>query len=365
MHTIQKQTRKGWSMQFGTGTAARLARTAASVMLPLSLGACLAASHGVASARGAAQQQEFVVELPAVDLPIPADHADHHGGPQPEPYWTVSPASGWVHGFTVEVVNSRGDTVPRSVMHHVKLMRPDIRELFMPIMLRLVGAGSETREARMPHSIGFPIQAGDSLLATAMLHNPTGREHEGVRIRLRIHYTPSDERAPPVMAYPFFLHVTPPDQHSGYDLPPGRSEKSWEASPAVAGRLLGLGGHIHRYGTELRLEEVGSGRVLWRARPRLDAEGHVVEVPRKVFVWSRGIRVHPDRLYRVTAVYDNPTGHTLVDAGMATIGGIVAPQQPWPRVDRAHPVYALDRARELVSRDDHHTHQHQHHGQHR
>lgn len=357
MHMLSGRSRPGRCSGPRPDRAVRRAAIAGALILPLGLAGCLAATHALASLRRAAPQQEFVVELPPVDLPATAGH---DGVPQPEPHWTTAPVTGWVHGFTVEVIDHRGDTVPSSVMHHVKLMQPEARELFMPIMLRLVGAGSETREARVPHSVGFPVEAGDSLLATAMLHNPTGRAHEGVRVRLRLHYTSAAHGAPPVVAYPFFLHVTPPDQHSGYDLPPGRSEKSWEARPAVAGRVLGLGGHIHRYGTELRLEEVGSGRVLWRARPRLDAQGHVMEIPRKVFVWSRGIAIHPDRRYRVTAVYDNPTGHTIPDGGMGTIGGIVAPLRSWPEVDRTDRVYLLDRARETTPSAAHHHH----HGRH-
>jgi hypothetical protein len=330
-----------------------LAAACALLALTSSLAGCLAVSHGANSLRGTAPLHEFVVELPPVDLPATADHMN---APQPEPHWTVSPVGGWVHGFSVDVVDSRGDSVPSALMHHVKLMMPHRRELFMPIMLRVVGAGSETREARLPSSVGFPIQRGDSLLATAMLHNPTGRAHAGVRVRVRLHFSPEDAQPPAVIAYPFFLHVTPPEGHSGFDLPPGRSERSWEASPAVAGRILGLGGHIHRYGTELRLEDVSSGRVLWRARPRLDPDGYPVSIPRRSYIFSGGIEVRPDRQYRVTVVYDNPTGQFIPDGGMGTIGGIVATSQPWPEVDRTLPVYVLDRDRETNPEAGHHHH---------
>jgi hypothetical protein len=54
----------------------------------------------------------------------------------------------------------------------------------------------------------------------------------------------------PVM--PVYLDVVPHGGFHSYDLPPGRSERSWEGRPAVGGRILALGGHLHRYGVSLR-----------------------------------------------------------------------------------------------------------------
>ncbi|MBA2245782.1 MAG: hypothetical protein H0W11_12560 [Gemmatimonadetes bacterium] len=49
--------------------------------------------------------------------------------------------------------------------------------------------------------------------------------------------------------------------------------------------------------------------------------------------------------YRLTAIYDNPTGHTIPGGGMGALGGIFVPscRVPLPPADRVDPVYALDR----------------------
>jgi hypothetical protein len=309
--------------------------------------------------------EELVLMVGPLDLAAGTDHLE---APQPEPLHSSFPRDGWVQGFTVDVVDARGDTVPGEVLHHVKVLLPGRRELFKPIAMRLVGAGSETRSAGVPATMGVPVRKGDSLLVTAMVHNPTDRALVGVRIRVRLQYTgavgengASNERGRGVTeAFPFFLHVTPPDRTSDYDLPPGRSERSWEARPAAGGRIVMLGGHLHRYGVLLRFEDVTSGREIWRVAPRTDAEARIVDVPRKNYVWTRGPRLRPDHVYRVTAVYDNPTGETIVAGGMGTIGGVIIPDSPWIEVDTEDPLYLFDMQRELEHShgDGHEGHRH-------
>lgn len=323
---------------------------------------CNSVRYGLPGDVGAEIEQAIV--LPPLDLNPRTDHVD---APQPAPLRTAFAASGWMHGFTVDVVDSRGDTVPASVLHHVKVLMPDRRELFMPIALRLLGAGSETRSARVPRSMGIPIEAGDSIIVTAMVHNPTDRYLGGVTIRLRLHYTTAPASSPPDVVYPFFLHVTSPDGPSEYDLPPGYSERSWEARPAAGGHIIALGGHLHRYGLTLRFEDLTTGREIWRTRADVDSRGNVIGVGRRVFTWGRGPRLNPQHAYRVTAAYFNPTGDTIRDGGMGTLGGVFRPDRSsWPRLEPGDPLYVSDLEREVSG---HHAapsgHQHGHGPSHR
>lgn len=327
-------------------------------LIPAALGACNATQYGLATLRAPAPQHEIVIDLETVDLPASAPHEQ---AAQPSPSWVVVPESGWLHGFAVEVVKDGNEPAPRDVLHHIKVLSPGYREVFAPIALRLVGAGPETAGGRLPRALGVPFLAGDSLLVAAMVHNPSDEPLEGLRVRLRLQYTRTGHGNHPADVYPFFLHVTPPGEHSGFDLPPGRSEHSWQGQPAVAARILGVGGHLHRYGVELRLEDVTAGRVLWRIHPRTDGEGNIVSVPRTIFTWSRGIPLNPEHVYRVTAVYENPTGHTLADAGMGTIAGFVRPTARWPAVDRQDALYARDLAQEAAGGPAHDRNSHSHH----
>jgi hypothetical protein len=305
---------------------------------------CNALRYGAPTLGPGPEKGELTLTLEPVDLPA---RTDHHAARQPSPLYVPVLEDGWAQGFTVEVVDAHGDTISSRVLHHVKVLAPGRRELFKPVALRLVGAGSETRSADLPGRTGVPLVKGDSLLATAMVHNPLGTDLHGVRIQVRIRYVKEAPSTSVAEVYPFFLHVTRPDTTSDYDLPPGRSERSWEARPDVSGHILALGGHVHRFGAMLRLEDAAAGRVIWETRPVLDSGGHVLDVPRRTYVWGRGPRLEAGRLYRVTAVYDNPTGDTLRGAGMGTVGGIFRPDGPWPEVDPEAPLYVFDLNREL------------------
>ena len=286
-------------------------------------------------------RRELVIELGPFDFPA---HATHHDVVQPEALRSTIPVSGWIHGFEVEIVDGEGRAVPQRVLHHVNVISPDQRELFSQIMLRIAAAGQETAPAVLPRLVGYRVQEGQALLVTAAFHNPTPDAYRGVVLRVRMPYTPEATWLRPISAFPFYMDVMPPASVHSYDLPPGRSERSWSASPAIDGRILGVGGHLHKYGVALRLEDLTAGEVLWEAEPILDEEGEVEGMPIKRFFWTLGVPLRHDHVYRLTAVYDNPTGRTIPDGAMGALGGLFvpAPGQAWPVADPDHPEYALD-----------------------
>lgn len=255
----------------------------------------------------------------------------------------VVPVDGWVTTFRTRVVDEVGSELPAEVLHHINVVRPARRELFLPVMQRLVAAGQETGEVRVPFPFGVPIQKGDTLLVAAMIHNPTGRPVQ-VTIEARLHYeTPRWLHRFDVQ--PFYLDIQPPPATAAFDLPPGPSTFSWEGSPAIDVQVLGLGGHMHEYAQEVRLEEVrpdGETKTLWRARPELRPDGGIAEIPRGTFIHRLGLGLRRDRTYRLVAVYDNPTGGVIPGGGMAEIGGVVRAAAEWPATDPADPAFRSD-----------------------
>lgn len=256
------------------------------------------------------------------------------------------PASGWVRGYRVEVTDAHGRPVAAVVLHHINVMLPGRRELFSPIMQRIASAAAETPPVTLPWFLGVPASQGDTLLISTMLWNPTGDTYDRVYVRVHMPFTPAGAWFRPLRVFPFHMDVMPPTGSRSYDLPPGRSERSWEARPAVSGRILGAGGHLHRYGIALRLEDVTAGKLLWQTAPVLDEHGDVAAMPIQKFIWPPvGLRVSADHTYRLTAVYENPTGDTIQDGAMGEIGGILMPawREPWPDVDRRGAAYLEDR----------------------
>jgi hypothetical protein len=288
----------------------------------------------------AAPTEEYTIELGPFDLPA---GGGHHGMKQPAPLALALPLDGWMRGLSYEVVDAQGNQLPNSLLHHLNLIAPDYRELFSGIMLRVGAFGSETKPYGVPFFLGYRIHPGDSLLVTAMLHNPTGKPVSGAKLRVQLDVSPARPWVRPIAVRPVYLDVMPPAGTHAFDLPPGRSSKSWEGKPAVAARLLAAGTHMHQYGTALRLEDVSAGKLIWEARPEKDAKGEVLGMPTKYFL-PFGVPLHPDHVYRLTAEYDNPTGKVLKDGGMGALGGVVIPasDDDWPGVARQDSVYLHD-----------------------
>ncbi len=283
--------------------------------------------------------QELVLELPPVDLPAHASHEIE----QPQPGEAIVPVGGWVQGYRVEVLDGSGNVVPRDVIHHVNIMAPGRRELFSPVMQRIGAVGHETSPVVIPGILGYPVEKGSRILISAMLHNPTPASYHGVRIRVRFRYE-QDDVIDPIDVFPFYMDVTPPATLHAFDLPPGRSDRSWEASPAVGGRILGVGGHVHQYAVSLTLFDVTADRVLYETQPIRNEQGAVTGMAQDFFLLRLGIPLDRDHTYRLTVTYDNPTGETIAEGGMGALGGIFVPSRgaAWPAVDTGNAEYVKD-----------------------
>jgi hypothetical protein len=287
-----------------------------------------------------ADNEELVFIIGPVDLPAGAHHAMIR---QPPLLTAIVPVEAYLYGFDVQMIDSAGRPIPNRVLHHVNLIDPDRRELFSPIPLRIFAAGGETQPASMPKVLGLPLEPGQRLLISAMFHNPTESSYPNARLRVTLKYR-GEGWVFPIAVYPVYIDVMGPVGPKEFDLPPGRSERSWEGSPAVPGRLLGAGGHLHDYAVNLRFEDLTAGEVLWEVGPVVDEEGRTVAVPLGKFWWKGGISLDPEHTYRLTAVYDNPTADTLIGGGMGVLGGVFLPKsgRAWPAVDPQDPDYVAN-----------------------
>jgi hypothetical protein len=296
-----------------------------------------------------AERGEIVVELPPVALPLGmADQGDGHvHGEQPPVGLAVLPVSGSLYGFSAEIIDSLGRVLPAELIHHINVIDPDHRELFLPISRRLMAAGRETGAMALPWLFfGVPFDSGQRLIVSAMLHNPLDRPIPSARVRVVLQYTPERRPWPLFPGAPFQLDVAFPVGDKSFDLPPGRSQRSYEASPSVAGTIVGLGGHMHEYGISIELVNATTGELIYRAEPERDANGKMISIPvgRLYGLTRLGAKVLPSDRYRVTVVYENPTNDTLSAGGMGVVGGLFVPDEveQWPRVEPTNELYVRD-----------------------
>lgn len=291
-----------------------------------------------------ADRGEMVLVVGPVNLPAGTTH-EHGGHGAMIPLQEVRfPRAGWLRGFEYDMVDPSGAPLRETYLHHVNVIDPDHRELFSPIARRIMAAGPETGRMELPGSMGLPVDAGQRLLVRAVFHNPSEHDLQDGYLRIRFLFTPSQAGATQAGIYPVYMDVRPPVGKKSFDLPPGISSQSWEGSPVVAGRLLGVAGHMHQYGRSLLLEDVTDGAKLWKVEPVTDAEGRILEIPVGQLWKKGGVPLRPDHVYRLTVTYDNPTGAPIPDGGMGTMGGFFIPEpgETLPPVDKSDPLYAAD-----------------------
>ncbi|MGH7508576.1 MAG: hypothetical protein ACREMZ_03805 [Gemmatimonadales bacterium] len=258
------------------------------------------------------------------------------------------PVHGWFRGFRVELVDGKGRAVAAHVMHHMIMVNYSRRQLLYSAAERLMGTGTETDEVSVPKSIGVPMKPGMQLGMYIAWHNDTGEDLEGVNLKLTMLWTPRNQNPPPVNALPIYMDVNLTVGGSNtFDIPPGKSAKAYEFTLPVGGRLLGVGGHMHDYGTRVRLEDAETGKVLTQVMAERDSAGKLVRVSRKLFgVTGKGLKLKAGRSYRVVGEYDNPTGEVLVKGAMASMVGLFVPDDigRWPAIDPRDPIYRRDLA---------------------
>ena len=285
-------------------------------------------------------KKELILLFGPVDLPANT----HHGGISSPPLQIAHiPIDAYLYGFDVQMIDRHGQPITNRVLHHVNVIDPDHRELFSPVARRLFAAGGETQPASMPRMLGVPLEKGQRLVVVGMFHNPTAESYPGAKLKLTLKYREKGWFFP-VGVYPVYIDVASHMGKKDWDLPPGVSERYWEGTPGIDGRLLAAGGHLHDHATSLRFEDATTGELMWETGPTLDEEGRVVGVPVGKFWWKGGLHLKADHVYRLTVVYDNPTGSTIVDGGMGVLGGVFLPSkgEAWPELDPYDPAYVTN-----------------------
>ena len=298
------------------------------------------------------EKRHLTISIGPVDLPsmmMAGEHMEHaeHMMVRPPVETVTVPIDAYLYGFGFDVVDADGKPVPNQVVHHLNLIDPDHRELFLPISQRIGAVGGETGNQGVPgavkYFVGVPMKAGQRVVVSLMLHNPTPTDYHGVTVRYYWKYVKGGRLWPLFSLQPFQLDVAFPAGDKSFDLPPGKSSKSYEGKPAVPGRILAIGGHLHDLATSLRFEDATANKLIWEGKPFTDKDGTVNRLPVGYLYRKLGVKLDTSHAYRVTVFYDNPGTDTIPAGGMGVVAGVFLPSDPWPTVDRTDPLYALDR----------------------
>ena len=288
---------------------------------------------------------EIMVSVGPIDIPAATAYSHHPAEARMRFRW---PSDGWLRGYRIDLVDAQGRTLPRALLHHAGVANLDRRQLPYPSVERLVAVGRETPPILLPDSMGIPLVAGQDLMMYYALVNPAAEPITNVTLRLTVAWTAPRANAPRNV-FPLFLDANPGDADGirAFDLPPGVSATSAEFRLPTGGRLRALGGHLHDYAVEIRLEDVVTGKVLARLKTKRHSDGRLISVDATKFLFTRGgLRLSPNHPYRVVGIYDNPTPAVITGGAMAFLAGPFIPDDvsKWPAVDSGNEQYQRDRA---------------------
>lgn len=324
--------------------------------LAASTGTAAVASDSTVHIRVDSARREVVISAGPVTVPAMTLYAHH----AKEEYLSVAwPVSGWVRGYRIDLVDSSGKQLPRELLHHVGMVNLARRQLAYPIAERLFASAQETKPVVLPASMGVPLTGNEEMVLYYALVNPGQTELSGVVVQVTILWTPANSRGV-TDVLPLVANAKDESAESiSFDVKPGVSSTSAEFTIPVSGYVRALGGHLHDYGVELRLEDAESNKVLARLGTNRTSEGLLRDVEQTTFrLKRRGLRLEANHRYRVVAVYDNPTCHTIQEGAMGLVVGAFIPDdlRGVQRVDTTDRVFQRDLEGLSGTSDEHAAH---------
>jgi hypothetical protein len=255
------------------------------------------------------------------------------------------PMAAWFRGFDIELADAQGRPLDSRLVHHLNVMNFNRRQLLYPAVERMVAAGSETGSVSVPKSIGIPMEGGYQLGMYAAWNNTGDADIEGAWLTVRLAWSPKNLAPRPEDILPLYMDVSYDRVTDSYDLPPGKSSKSYEFTMPLGGRVLAIGGHAHDYAEFVSLEEVQSGKTIIMLKAETDSAGLLLKMPRKYYgVRGDGLKLTEGRRYRIRADYNNPTGALIPNGAMGLLAGAFVPDDyaKWPALDPNDPDIRAD-----------------------
>ena len=267
------------------------------------------------------------VTLRVGPMNLPAN-TDHMKMPLPPDLIWVLPFEGWLLAYHPRLVDSNGNTVPGTVLHHTAFWNENRADFLCPNKEEhIFGAGSELTDWAEIPGYGYRVQKGDKIRIETMVYNPTETSYDKVYLEIQIPFADANAGSVGKLiqnVYPAWMDVVSCG-NSGYDLPAGKSTKSGTVTVKYEGVLLGVGGHLHDYGRQIVLQDSTRKETVATLDAAVDGQGRLQTVPLKLFFPEGGYKFAANDALKISASYDNPTGKLLRDGAMGIAVGYFVP----------------------------------------
>lgn len=273
--------------------------------------------------RDNAAARVLTVRLGPLNLPA---HSDHMAVAQAPDLFLSVPFDGWITAYHPRLVDDAGRRLPHRLLHHVGFWNTARPDFLCPKKLEhIFGAGGEMNNWAAVPGVGYRVAKGERIRISTMFHNPTDTSFPKVYLLVRMEYQPLLAVGPVLKSvYPTWFDVMECN-NSGYDLKPGNNVTTGDFTIPYSGTLLGVGGHLHDYGRQLRLVNTTRNKDIATLNSKLDVQGHLLSMPVVYFTRRGGYRLDKGEVVKATATYDNPTGKLLPEGAMGIVVGYFLP----------------------------------------
>ncbi len=216
----------------------------------------------------------------------------------------------FVVGMAARLVDGAGRTQNYDtgvMLHHTVLFNAAAKDASCPRWpQRFFASGNERTPFVLPAGYGYLVRAGDRWNGLTELMN-VGAATKRVFVEMTYYVAPASAHLREVR--PLWLDVDN-CADSEYAIPAGRSDSTWsfEVPPAIAGRVVAIGGHLHDDGVRILARDATTDRVLCRSRAGFGRnsayQGHIESMTGCVGAPLGRIRAG-DTL-RLQSMYDSP-----------------------------------------------------------
>ena len=226
----------------------------------------------------------------------------------------------WLVGYRVEMTDPAGQKLDRELMCHTffgsRIPKHDLHD-----ELRGIFSDGYTEEIRLPPGFGIFFKAGEKAVWLPMFNN-RNPELANASMKVTLELVPARKLPGGLKELnTTFQSVQMP--HLYYVPPKKQDIRETSFLLPFAGRIHAMGTHLHPYGVSIELINITRDESVWKAVGTRGEDGKLVKMP--VYSSPEGYPVETDDLFKLVAVYENPTEQP-VDA-MAGVFILYAPDR--------------------------------------
>lgn len=266
--------------------------------------------------------QLLTLRIGPVDVPVTTNHMVM--SPSRQIRWTI-PFDAWFIAYSVRVVDKEGLKLPVQPIHHVDFFNTARSDFICPRWEEaFFAAGNEMKDWPAVPGVGYRVEKGNMIRIFTMFDNQTNRPLKNIYLQVGVEYRLPTKVPELKNIYPAWFSVKECG-NPAYDLKPGKSTTTGEHTMGYTGMMLAVGGHIHKYGQRLYLENSTRKESIAVLDSKPIPGSQAFSLPIVYLNQNGGYRLSRGDVVKVSAFYDNTTGRLLPRGAMGLVVGYFLP----------------------------------------